>query len=77
VRTSRCSIGNRLIGSTAIIDSGTFLHFRREFVASYNRDRPHRTLGFHTPEPRPRPKAGPIHSRPVLNGLHHVYERTA
>jgi transposase InsO family protein len=48
-----------------------------EFVTYYNQDRPHRTLGLQTPELRPRPKAGLIQSRPVLNGLHHVYERVA
>jgi hypothetical protein len=49
----------------------------REFVAYYNRDRRHRTLGLQTPEPRPCPVTGPIRPRPVLNGLHHVYERAA
>jgi len=48
-----------------------------EYVAFYNRDRPHRTLGLQTPEPRSRPTTGLIRSRPVLNGLHHVYERAA
>jgi transposase InsO family protein len=48
-----------------------------DFVCYYNQDRPHRTLGLQMPEPRPRPTAGPIQSRPVLNGLHHVYERAA
>ena len=48
-----------------------------EFVAYYNRARPHRTLGLQTPEPRPSPAIGPIRSRLVLNGLHHVYERAA
>ena len=48
-----------------------------EFVRYYNRDRPHRTLGLQTPEPRTRLATGPIRSRPVLNGLHHVYERAA
>jgi hypothetical protein len=42
-----------------------------------NRDRPHRTLGLQTPEPRLRTVTGPIRSRPVLNGLHYVYERAA
>jgi len=49
----------------------------REFVAYYNQDRPHRTLGLQTPDPRQRPATGPIYSRPVLSGLHHAYERAA
>src|SRR6266478_416656 len=49
----------------------------REFVAYYNQERPHRTLGLQTPEPSLRPAAGPIRSHPVLNGLHHVYKRAA
>jgi len=48
-----------------------------EFVRSYNTERPHRTLHLETPEPRVRPAIGPVHSRPVLNGLHHIYERAA
>jgi transposase InsO family protein len=48
-----------------------------EFVHYYNEERPHRTLDLQTPKPRPRLTAGPIRSRPVLNGLHHVYERAA
>jgi transposase InsO family protein len=47
------------------------------FVRYYNTERPHRTLGLQTPELRLRPIAGRIHSRPVLNGLHHIYERAA
>jgi transposase InsO family protein len=48
-----------------------------EFVAYYNRDRPHRTLGLQTPEPRPRLATGPIQTRLVLNGPHHIYEPVA
>ena len=48
-----------------------------EFVRYYNQDRPHRTLGLQTPELRPCPTTGSIRLRPVLNGLHHVYERVA
>ena len=48
-----------------------------EFVRYYNQDRSHRTLGLQTPQLRPRPTTGPIRSRPVLNGLHHNYERAA
>jgi transposase InsO family protein len=60
-----------------ILDEHHLLSVLREFVAYYNQDRPHRTLGLHTPEPQPRPATGPIRTRPVLNGLHHVYERAA
>ena len=49
----------------------------REFVGYYNADRPHRSLGLETPQPVARPEAGPVRSRPVLGGLHHVYERAA
>ncbi len=48
-----------------------------EFVHYYNTERPHRTLSLETPAPRVRARAGPIHSRPVLGGRHHVYERVA
>ena len=46
-----------------------------EFVGYYNQDRPHRTLGLQPPDLSLRPVTGPIRSRPVLNGLHHAYER--
>ena len=46
-------------------------------VVILNEQRPHRTLALETPQPAPRPTAGPIRSRPVVGGLHHVYERTA
>ena len=48
-----------------------------EFTHYYNTERPHRTLGLQTPEPRPRPTTGPIRSRSVLRGLHRVYQRVA
>jgi transposase InsO family protein len=47
------------------------------FVSYYNQQRPQRTLELQTPAVRPRPTPGPIRSRPVLYGLHHVYERSA
>jgi transposase InsO family protein len=49
----------------------------REYVAYYNAHRPHRSLGQETPQPVARPGVGPVRSRPVLGGLHHVYERAA
>jgi hypothetical protein len=45
--------------------------------AYYNQDRPHRSLGLETPVMRRRPVDGEVVSRPVLGGLHHVFERAA
>jgi transposase InsO family protein len=55
----------------------------QEYVGYYNTARPHRGLGLVPPVPDARaPRAqgtapGRITSRPVLGGLHHVYERAA
>jgi transposase InsO family protein len=48
-----------------------------EFVAYYNRDRPHRALRSEPPRPASRSPTGPSRVRRVLGGLHHVYERAA
>jgi transposase InsO family protein len=48
-----------------------------DFARYYNPDRPHQALGLDTPRPLDRPLVGSIGSRPVLGGLHHVYERAA
>jgi len=48
-----------------------------EFVRYYTTERPHRTLRLETPQPRVRSATGPVRSRPVLHGLHHIYERAA
>jgi transposase InsO family protein len=47
----------------------------REFVAYYNAEGPLRTLGWELPVPTIRADRGPVRSRSVLGGLHHVYER--
>ena len=55
-------------------------HLRRilvVFVDYYNHDRPHRSLGLQAPVPEPQSSHGGIAVRPVLGGLHHVYERAA
>ena len=49
----------------------------REFVRYYNADRPHRSLALEPPQPAAQPGTGPVHARPILGGLHHVYERAA
>ncbi len=48
-----------------------------ESVAYYNQDRPHRSLDLETPVAPRRPVDGEVVLRPVLGGLHHVYERPA
>ncbi|MGH2354119.1 MAG: integrase core domain-containing protein [Chloroflexota bacterium] len=56
-----------------------------QYVDYYNHHRPHRTLQLRTPRPQERPRAGPgspgpgtsVQSRPILSGLHHVYEYAA
>ncbi|HEX2515797.1 MAG TPA: integrase core domain-containing protein, partial [Chloroflexota bacterium] len=55
----------------------------REYLAYYNSARPHRSLGLMPPLPSAPPlretgaAPGRIVARPVLGGLHHVYERAA
>ncbi len=49
----------------------------KEFIAYYNRDRPHRGLRLETPEVRARPQGGVLHSQAILRGLHHTYEWAA
>jgi transposase InsO family protein len=79
------AIAERLVGTLRrecldrlIIMNGAHLRaVLTDFTVYYNRERPHRTLGLQTPEPSDRPRAGPIRVRPVLGGLHHVYERAA
>jgi len=48
-----------------------------EFVDYYNHDRPHRSLGLEAPSQTVASRQGGISVRPVLGGLHHVYERAA
>ena len=48
-----------------------------EFLRYCNGDRPHRTLHLQPPRPHVVTATGPIRARPVLGGLHHVYERAA
>ena len=49
----------------------------REYVAYYNSNRSHRSLGLEPPHPVAQPSNGPVRSRPIPGGLHHVYERAA
>jgi len=54
----------------------------REYVAYFNRDRPHQGLAQRVPEataaPIPRVAArGKMRAVPILGGLHHAYARAA
>jgi transposase InsO family protein len=86
VRSPRANaVAERVIGTLRrecldhliVVDEQHLASVLAELISYYNHERPHRTLGLQTPEARLRPVAGPILSRPVLNGLHHVYERAA
>jgi putative transposase len=52
----------------------------RAYVAHYNRERPHRALALHPPEPAPaiaQANTGRIERRALLGGLIHEYHRAA
>ena len=79
------AIAERVIGTlrrecldhVIVLDEQHLRSVLAEFVRYYNQERPHRTLGLQTPELKVRPTIGLVRSHPVLNGLHHVYERAA
>jgi hypothetical protein len=60
-----------------ILDEQHLRSVLTEFVQYYSLERPHRTLRLETPAPALRAMQGSVRSRPVLGGLHHVYERAA
>ena len=71
------TLGRECLDHLIVVDEQHLRSVLAEFVAHYNRERPHRTLGLQTPEHRSRSATGSIRSRPVLNGLHHIYDRAA
>ncbi len=73
IGTLRCECLDHVI----VLDEQHLSSIVGEFVAYYNQERPHRTLGLQTPIPRLRPTTGAVRSRRVLHGLHHVCERAA
>jgi transposase InsO family protein len=60
-----------------VVDEQHLRSVLAEPVGYYNLERPHRTLRLETPVPVLRAGKGPARSRPVLGGLHHVYDRAA
>jgi transposase InsO family protein len=79
------AIAERVIGTlrrecldhVIVLDEQHLRSVLAEFARYYNQERPHRTLGLQTPQPKVRLTIGSVRSRPVLNGLHHIYERAA
>ena len=79
------AIAERLVGTlrrecldhVIVVNESHLVRLLREFAAYYNRDRPHRSLDLHPPRPCSVGSTGPIVSRPILGGLHHVYSRAA
>jgi len=73
VRTLRSEVLDHVI----VINDRHLHAVLAEFALYYNRDRPHRSLDLQPPLPTLRSGPGPVASRPVLGGLHHVYARAA
>src|SRR5215510_16180241 len=73
VRTLR----NECLDHVVVVNEAHLRRVLDEFATYYNAERPHRSLHLEPPlGPRPDAPAtrGPIHARPVLGGLHHVYQ---
>jgi transposase InsO family protein len=76
VRTLR----NECLDHVMVVNEAHLRVVLREFVTFYNAERPHRSLDLEAPLSPHQHRAavgGQIRSRPVLGGLHHVYERAA
>jgi len=71
------SIRNECLDHLIVLNEAHLRLVLAEFVRYYNLERPHRSLRLTPPVPVPRTRAGPVRSRSVLGGLHHVYERAA
>ena len=69
------TLGTECLDHPIILNEQHLRAMLGEFVEYSNTDRPHRSLALETPRSAVPPAAGPIHSRSVLGGLHHVYER--
>ena len=75
------SIRNECLDHRLILGHQHLQRTVNEYVDYYNRWRPHRSLGQRTPCARPSPpqrRSGTkITARPILGGLHHVYQWAA
>ena len=72
------SVRRECLDHLLILGEGHLARVLREYVAYFNRDRPHQGITQATPEPPPEgqvPCKGPVRATPVLGGLHHTYRR--
>ena len=71
------SIRSECLDHLIVINRRHLMAVLTEFIEYYNHDRPHRSLALTSPIPRNPSREGPVTSRAVLGGLHHVYGRAA
>ena len=74
------SVRRECLDHLRIFGERQLLRLLREYVAFFNRARPHQGLGQATPAALPAETthcAGPVRAVPVLGSLHHRYERAA
>ncbi len=69
------SIRDECLDHLIVINDRHLMAVLPEFIEYYNHDRPHRSLALASPIPRNPSRDGPVRSRAVLGGLHHIYER--
>ena len=77
---SRGSVRRACLDHLLVLGERHLARELREYVAYFNRDRPHQGLDQATPKPPPGSqdqREGPVRAVPVLGGLHHTYRRTA
>jgi putative transposase len=73
------SIRRDCLDHTIIFNERHLRRVLKEYIRYYNKNRTHLGLEKDCPEPRSveSPALGPIHSEPMVNGLHHRYYRKA
>ena len=74
------SVRRECLDHLLIVGERQLLRVLREYVAYFNRDRPHQGLAQATPEPLPGgqdSREGAVRAVPILGGLHHTYRRAA
>ncbi len=76
------SVRRECLDHALVVGEGQLRRVLREYVAFYNRDRPHQGLHQRVPDAplgeTPRPgQGGRVHAVPILSGLHHAYKRAA